>query len=253
MAKITSTDFIPPIIGRVIRYITRMISSKPRYHPFDQVPKNIEAKLIIDIGANIGDISINALKSYPNCKVICFEPVKATYEILERRLEPYTERVKLYREALSSKNGESEINITNFHGANSIEAQSKLHSTFNPHIKELKKQNITLARLDDISVSFPNQIVDIMKIDVEGHEYEVLSGGRKFIQNNVDTIMIEASFMRDSSWEKQSFFEIYTLLSEMGFRLINVYGLNYDTNSDLMCIQMDCVFRHKSKMQTIKQ
>lgn len=249
MSRISVTDFIPPIIPRLIRYIDRSIlSTNAKLHPFDQVPKNIQAKLIIDVGANVGDVTLAALKTYPECRVICFEPVNTTFEILEKRLIPYANRVTIHREALSNVNGESEINITSFHGANSIEPQSSMHSTLNPHVKEVGKQRISLARLDDIAKQFPSPKVDIMKIDVEGHELDVISGGRAFIQDNVDTIIVEASLMRDPSWEKQSFVNMFSLLGEMGFRLVNVFDLNYAENSNLMCVQMDCVFRHKSKL-----
>ena len=123
-----------------------------------------------------------------------------------------------------------------------------MHSTLNPHVKEVGKQRISLSRLDDIAQQFPNKKIDIMKIDVEGHELDVISGGRNFIQNNVDTIIVEASLMRDPSWDRQSFVDMFSLLGEMGFRLINVFDLNYAENSNLMCVQMDCVFRHKSKL-----
>ena len=248
MIAISIKDFIPPIISRVWRHIDRSISANVRWHPFDQVPKNVQPKLILDIGANVGDVTLAALKTYSNCQVICFEPVDSTFEILKQRIVPYADRVTIFREALSSKNEESEINITSFHGANSIEPQSLMHSTLNPEVKEVGKQRISMVRLDDISKLFPNRKVDIMKIDVEGHEYDVICGGKNFIQKNVDTIIVEASLMRDTSWERQSFVEMFSLLGEMGFRLINVFDLNYAENSNLMCVQMDCVFRHKSKL-----
>jgi len=249
MSRISIVDFMPPIIPRVLRYIDRsIISTNIRRHPFDQAPRNIDAKLVLDVGANVGDVTLAALKTYPACRVICFEPVDTTFEILKRRLTPYADRVTIFREALSSVNGKSEINITSFHGANSIEPQSLMHSTLNPHVTEVGKQQISLARLDDFAKNFPNQKIDIMKIDVEGHELEVIIGGKDFIKNNVDTIIIEASLMRDPSWERQSFVDMFSLLGEMGFRLINVFDLNYAESSNLMCVQMDCVFRHKSRL-----
>jgi FkbM family methyltransferase len=247
MSHVSIKDFIPPIFPRAIRYFIRSITSNNGPHPFDQVPKNIEAKLIMDVGANVGDVTIAALKTYPGCRVICFEPVNTTLEILEKRLEPYVDRVTIYKEALSSINGEGEINITSFHGANSISAQSKMHSELCTNVREIGKQAIKLVRLDDIAQRFADQKIDIMKIDVEGHEYDVILGGKHFIQNNVDTIIIEASLMRDLSWERQSIVDVFNLLSEMGFRWINAFDLHYAENSNLMCVQMDCVFRHKSK------
>ena len=249
MSKITLNDIIPPLIPRLMRYIVRKITKNNGPHPFDCVPKNIQAKLILDIGANVGDVTIAALKTYPECKVVCFEPVNSTLEILEKNILKYQHRVIIYKEALSSLNGVGHVNITSFHGANSIESQSKLHSEICQNVKEIGKQAVTLVRLDDIAKRFNGQKIDIMKIDVEGHEYDVILGGKEFIENNVDTIIVEASLMRDASWEKQSIIEVFNLLSEMGFRWINAFDLHHVQNSSLMCIQMDCVFRHKSFLE----
>jgi FkbM family methyltransferase len=249
MSSITLKDFIPPLLPRVLRYIVRKITNNNGPHPFNCVPKNIQAKLIIDIGANVGDVTIAALKTYPDCKVICFEPVNSTLNILYKNTSKYRNRVTIYNEALSSVNGNGHVNITSFHGANSIESQSKLHSEICQNVKEIGKQAITLVRLDDIARRFNGQKIDIMKIDVEGHEYDVILGGKDFIKNNVDTIIIEASLMRDASWEKQSIIEVFSLLSEMGFRWINAFDLHHVENSSLMCIQMDCVFRHKTYLK----
>lgn len=200
---------------------------------------------VLDVGANVGDVAESALTSYPEAKVICFEPVSQTFQILRKRLEGYPDRVYFYQSALSDSNTTAEINITTFHGANSIEPQAKLHQSLNPHVRELRKEKIKLLRLDDVAAQFPIDKIDVLKIDVEGHEVLVLKGGRNFIANNVDVIIIEISLMRDASWESQALFEIFCILQEAGFRLINVMDVHRSKANGSMLAQMDCVFRHK--------
>lgn len=249
MSHLSFSELIPPVIPRLIKFAKRFIYKEMPRHPFDKVPSNLDAKVILDVGANVGNVALAALRTYPASRVICFEPVEATRTILKSRLQSYGERAVVFKEALSNSTGTTEINITSFHGANSILAQSSMHSILNPHVKEIGKEVISLVRLDDFAVEhdFPN--VDILKIDVEGHELEVLAGGKEFISAKVDTIIIEASLMRDTSLERQSVIEVFALLSEMGFRLINVFDLHHVENFQLMCVQMDCVFRHKSRLK----
>jgi FkbM family methyltransferase len=211
----------------------------------------IEARWILDVGANIGAVAEAALRSYPESHIICFEPVEATFEVLRNRLEPYSDRVTLINKALSDTNGTCEINITSFHGANSIEAQSQFHKDLNPHVVEVSKETIALVRLDDVADQLGDHEIDVMKIDVEGHELKVLKGGIEFIKNRVDTIIIEISLMRDESWEHQSVAEIFSFLNGLGFRLVNLFDFHHATPSrdtNLMCVQVDCVFRHISKL-----
>jgi len=226
----------------------------PRVHPFDCVPSSIKAKWIVDVGANVGDVAIAALRSYPECKVICFEPVGAQFNVLKQRLTEFGDRVILFNKAVSDQTGEGEINVTSFHQASSIETISSSYHTLNPNIDVVNKEKIDLVKLDDISTQFPTKYIDILKIDVEGHELNALKGGAKFISSCVDTIIIEVSLQRDSGWENQQIVDIFIVMKEMGFRLVNILDIYNSTEatqfegSDLMLSQMDCVFRHISKL-----
>lgn len=255
--SIRFNDFVPPIFYKHISKARKLFKQAmghriPRGH-FEYVPTDIQASWVLDVGANVGDVAIHALKTYPDCKVICFEPVSETYKILKHKLHRYGDRVILFQQGLSDVSGRCEINLTTYHGANSILPQSKFHKFFNPHVREVGKETISVVRLDDIAATFPTTHIDIMKIDVEGYELNVLRGGAEYIPSHVDTIIIEASLQRDVSWESQSIVELFTLLQEMGFRLINVMGI-YNSKggeaiSSMMVTQMDCVFRHISKLQ----
>lgn len=251
MRKITIAEFVPPIVFRAMNYARRRLmavrNQKIRLSPFNNLPSNFEAKWILDIGANVGDVAVAALNSYKESKVICFEPVNMTYDALKDRLSPFGDRVQLHRVALSDTTGIGEINITTFHGANSIAPQASFHKECNPHVQEVGKEHIELVRLDDYCVSFPCERIDVMKIDVEGHELDVLKGGIQFISSRVDFIVIEISLMRDQSWENQAIFEIFALLKSAGFRLFNVLDVHRTSDGSALLAQMDCVFRHISK------
>jgi FkbM family methyltransferase len=249
MRKIHPSEFIPPIVHRAIKYFRKKTGrAKHRLPPFNYVPNGMDVRWVLDVGANVGDVADAALQNYPHSKVICFEPVSQTFEILQKRLAKYSDRAHLHKSALSDKSGQDEINITTFHGANSIEPQARFHQKLNPHVRELHKEKIELVMLDDVAINFPTQKIDILKIDVEGHEIAVLRGGLKFIAGSVDVIIIEVSLMRDSSWEDQALFEIFSLLQKAGFRLVNIMDLHRAKGDELMLAQMDCVFRHKRNL-----
>ena len=246
-------DFIPPIAIKIYKKLLLKFGiGDVRIHPFNELPKTITPMLIIDVGANIGDMTMAALRSFPNCKVICFEPVTESFSFLSNRLAAYSSRVTLIKKALSDENRITDINITSFHGANSIQKQSTFHLSANPSIFELKKESIELVKLDDYLEKFNNQKIDILKIDVEGHELNVLKGGAKFISKFVDVIIIECSIMRDESWENQSIAEIFKTLNDFGFRFINIFDVhhaNLMVDPNMLCVQFDCVFRRLSSLQ----
>lgn len=238
-------DFVPPIAEKLLQ---RIPFGGHRRHPFNAVPAGLDARNILDVGANVGRVAEAALRTYPRSKVYCFEPVSGTYQILQKRLAPFGDRVKLYPQALSNVNAQAEINLTGFSGANSISPQSAFHKFFNPSVQATGKETIRLTRLDDLAGELPEKI-DIMKIDVEGHELQVLQGGETFIQNRVDTIIVEIALSRDASWGQQSVFEIFALMKRLGFCLINVMDLYHSQQTDLLLVQMDCVFRKQSLLK----
>lgn len=248
MRKIILKDILPPITFNMINYVKKKISKLKNEEvlisPFDAMPNNLNVKWILDIGANIGNVAIAGLNSYPNAKVMCFEPVKSTFAVLKKNMKPYASRCFLYNVALSDVEESGYINITTAHGANSIKPQAEYHKELNPHVRFLEKQEISMVKLDDFQIKLPSIKIDIMKIDVEGFELNVLKGGEKFITSNVDIIIIEICFMRDESLKNQAIFEIFDSLHGMGFCLINIFDLHYAENHELKIAQMDCVFQN---------
>lgn len=249
--KIEFNEFIPPIIFRLISGVRKRLKHKFSksfggvLHPFDGVPLDaFGVNWILDIGANRGDVTAAALRSYPNSKVVCVEPVTDTFKILEKNLASFGSRAILKKYAFSDVAGVGEINITNIDGANSILPQAKCHQEWNPHVIEQGKETIALKRLDDEFGSFPTSMFDIVKIDVEGFEVQVIQGGAKFFADHVRAILIEVSFMRDTSLDDQCVYKIFKLLNELGYALVNlidVYPGPMDSSS-LRIAQVDCVF-----------
>jgi len=245
-------EFVPPIFFRLRNYVKKRVQKRNgeliRYHPFDEIPENIDVSWVLDIGANVGDVAIAALESYPDSQVVCFEPVASTFKILKNNLNSFANRTYLYNVALSDEEKDFTINITTTNGANSISSQTDFHRECNPHVQEIGQEEIHLVPLDSFMNQLPNTKFNIVKIDVEGHELEVLKGGISFFSDNVDVIIIEISFMRDPSWSEQAVFKIFAFLDDIGFCLVNIVDPYHVKHGNLLLTQMDCVFRHRRSL-----
>jgi FkbM family methyltransferase len=245
--NISFSDFIPPLFSRIAKKIQARIDKEPHY-PFSQLPRKMSPKWILDVGANVGQVTLAALKSYPDCKVICFEPVAETFQKLKENTKGFENRLTFFNMALSDANGQGEINITNSHGANSIIPQSDLHKKVTG-VYEVSKQTIKLVRLDDIAAEFPSQKIDVMKIDVEGFEDKVLQGGFEFISRNVELIIVEIALYRSDSIKTNYVGDIFLFMKKAGFSLINVYDLApIEGHEYLRLGQMDCIFVNNSRL-----
>jgi FkbM family methyltransferase len=239
----------PPIFG-IIRKKLHDSKKYRLYSPFDNV--NIDSKaveVVFDIGANIGLISQNAYKSFPNAKVYSFEPVSATFEKLEQNTRRYRERIFPFQLGFFNESKKMPIYITSFSGANSIIKQSRDHKRVHSDqdLKEVSEEIIELTTLDSFVQTHKISAIDILKIDVEGVEKEVLLGGREIIREKIKYIFIELSLLRRNR-ESSYWIEICQLLYDAGFELVTIYDVaKYVEDGQEYLAQLDAVFRRKNQ------
>jgi FkbM family methyltransferase len=154
---------------------------------------------IVDVGANIGISSLYLARAFPQARLFAFEPVPSNFALLERNVAPLG-RVQCRSVALGEHDGSIDIlhsdNGSNFGGFSRFEAGSnKSHSLAVP-IRHAKRQ------FEELGIS----AVDVMKIDVEGSEWEVLTAlGANFLRR-VKFMIGELHGRRD--------FELLGILSE---------------------------------------
>lgn len=136
-----------------------------------------ENSVAIDVGANIGTISLTIAKHTPNGRVLSFEPSSLFFKILQEniKINPQGNIIKAYNYALG--NGEGFIGFNE-------EKEDDTTFTVDP----LSKNKVPLARLD--SFTKEHQKIDLLKIDVEGYEEDVLLGALETL-SKTETIIIE--------------------------------------------------------------
>jgi FkbM family methyltransferase len=122
-----------------------------------------ENSTIIDVGANIGTISLTVANIAQRGKVLSFEPSKKFFEILKKNiaLNKKESVITPYNIALAKEEG--------YLG---FDEHKKDDTTFS--FNELSPHKVKADRLDSFTKHFST--VDLLKIDVEGYEEDVLLG-----------------------------------------------------------------------------
>jgi FkbM family methyltransferase len=118
---------------------------------------------IIDCGANIGIAMLYFKARYPGAKVVCFEPNPVSCDLIERHIRENDLRdVTLHRAACGAARGEASffVNATD----------SILSSFYRERAQAGAEIKVPVVRLSE-SISSP---VDLLKIDVEGAEWDIL-------------------------------------------------------------------------------
>lgn len=124
------------------------------------------APTIIDCGSNIG-ISVLFFKwLYPNARIISFEPDPATFSVLNTNIRANNlADISTHQVALGTKNG-----ITDFY-RDADPCSSSLMMSTNPQRHGGSRLSVPLRKLSD----FIQTEVDLLKIDVEGAEFEIIN------------------------------------------------------------------------------
>lgn len=169
---------------------------------------NLSGNVCLDIGAHVGLWTKRLSKDFS--KVICFEPLQKHIECHKKNCEGL-DNITLHECALSDVEANGLMKTQDYNsGISSLQTgfKDKLTS-IDPH--SFKENYMVKTKTLD---SFNLSGIDFIKIDVEGYELHVLSGGRETIAKNKPKLFIEIwnSNLRSASY----------ILSEMGYSLIKM-------------------------------
>ena len=140
---------------------------------------------VLDIGANIGFVTgLLSYKSGPDGKVWSFEPNPVIISRLTRNIgnNKYS-NTTLYPFALSDSNTEGYLEFPDIFSYNQGVAYVNGNGTHSS-----KAVKINLRKLDDMID--PGTIINVLKIDVEGHELSVFKGAENILRNKQITNII---------------------------------------------------------------
>lgn len=140
---------------------------------------------LLDIGANTGTISLPFIFD-ENLKIVCFEPLTYSFNKLKENFENNNapKKHKLYKLAISNCSKTSEIH---FSKTNENTGFASINNFFKS--KNLSTEKIELDTLDN-KLKIRNKNI-IIKIDVEGHEKEVIEGSMEILKNNKILMYLE--------------------------------------------------------------
>jgi len=170
-----------------------------------------EIRKILDIGANEGQWASLALGE-TSAKIISFEPQKLPFNELEKLCEKYPGRISAHQLAISNRNTDIEINVLeSSSGLSYIDNEISLHPLFTG--KLIIKESIKACSLDSFFENYGSELedVDFIKIDTEGHEFEVLLGAKVFL-NKVQPKYVQIEMNLHQLFKNKTLLEFSKLL-----------------------------------------
>lgn len=176
-----------------------------------------EGDMAIDVGAHIGihTIHMASIAKF----VVAIEPERLNFSLLKRNIVLNNlKNVVAVPAALSDRDGSAELCVERSTGLHSLEPSADC-------LRVVKVKTFTLDTLLKI-LGFSR--VDLLKIDVEGHEFEVLKGARNTLANNPPRFIVIETWPTSKALQ---------MLQEIGYEFIKVldrhgfyanFALKYD-------------------------
>jgi len=140
--------------------------------------------VVLDIGANVGVYSLSAA-SRTSRKVIAVEPARQTFELLEKSAQQFPNMIAVHA-AISDKPGSAFLS----HSGSSENYKLSGNS-------ETQGEEVPLIAIDDLARKYSIDSIDIIKMDVEGHELKALAGAKKIISKSSPLIFYEIKHGND--------------------------------------------------------
>lgn len=169
--------------------------------------------VVVDVGANVGYLtSLAAVRAAPAGRVIAVEPHPVVFELLRSNAESWSAKpnvapVELHRLALSNHHGVGRI-VSGPH----FEMNMGLARLVEDDGDGQHSHEVELRRLDEL---VGETAVGLLKVDVEGHETEVLAGAGG---------LLERGQVRDIIFEDHAPYpsEATALVEQAGYRLVSL-------------------------------
>ena len=207
-------------------------------YPFDVEAKLLrsvvaESSVMLDIGANAGIYSTIMEDIVGSENLYIFEPLPHLHRVLKKRFA----NAHVFDLALSDKDEIRNIRVPFIEGAR-VDARA----TFNSHTESnqtgTEELAVQLLSLDSFAKTANLKAIELIKIDVEGHELAVINGGVETITRFKPLILIEI----ESRHHEFPITEIFSQFEGLGyegyylhpsvFKLNNVAKFDGDRDQD---------------------
>jgi FkbM family methyltransferase len=177
---------------------------------------SIEAPIVFDVGANIGDYSNDIIKLFPNALIYAFEPHPKNFVKLKS-----LEKRSLYCLNKAVGNQQEQILLYDYE-KNDGSAHASLYQEVIEEIHQGQSISYTVdvITLDGFCAEQRIKSIDLLKIDTEGNELKCLIGAKQLLEDGkIKAIQFEFNEMNIISrctfkdfWELLSNFKLYRLL-----------------------------------------
>ncbi len=164
---------------------------------------------ILDIGANLGIMTVHLAKEFPNSEIHAFEPMPENITVLKRILKKYqVSKAKIYETAVGEESGNIQMILPEQSGA---KLQGLSHIK-HPSIEDWNVGSEFSVKIDKLDNLINGEKIQGIKIDIENFEYFAFKGGKRILSNNKPVIYAEL-------WNNENRENCFELLKDLNYKV----------------------------------
>jgi FkbM family methyltransferase len=188
-----------------------------------------EGMNLVDVGANVGLYTGLALHKSPESQILCIEPDKESCTYLKKTIRSNTFRqrncnVTVFEVAASDSKEKVFLHKNSGNRGDNRIYPDPLCSAY---------EEIDSDTLDNLCKQAGISTINYLKVDVQGAEHKVLSGGKQIIAQSANCIVMTEFWPYGLKQCGSAPEEYLALLRELGFKLYELSGHRLTAINDL--------------------
>ncbi|MBD3636701.1 MAG: FkbM family methyltransferase [Crocinitomicaceae bacterium] len=171
----------------------------------------------IDVGANIGMISLSVLHAHPEIKIYAFEPGPHQADLFEKTITKNNlgDKIELSRIALKNEKG---VDYFNVHSSEDVSGDGFVDTQRAGKTRRIKVETDTL---DNWWTAQGKPQIKFVKMDTEGSEKWILEGAKEFISTCRPILFLEINDKNIKNYPYE-ISDLLSLLDEFNYDLVTL-------------------------------
>jgi FkbM family methyltransferase len=163
----------------------------------------LDGGAFLDVGANIGATACMVRSIRPDANIFCLEPSPKAFHYLQKNADPH---MRLFNTAAGRQEG-----VVDFYEADFL-AGSSLSRKLEGYDDQRKTTPVKITSLDRLCADYDIRNVRLVKVDVEGFEFDVLKGAEAIIARDNPVFVCEFNSYAIAANGKESPYSLLELI-----------------------------------------
>jgi FkbM family methyltransferase len=184
------------------------------------------ARLVFDVGAHEGLAARRYREIFPAATIHCFEPFPESFDRLGQAVAGLG-AIELHAFALAAEEGQAAFSVNRNSATNSLLESDEAADVYwrGDTPKTVTSLSVTTRTLDAFAAEQSIAAIDVLKMDVQGGEYDVLRGAGDLLRRHAIGLIYMELITAPTYVGQHRMREYLELFDAVGYELFDFYNL----------------------------